>query len=152
MRQVAIGLAVLVCAGTAEAGTSVTVPAFWQRVAQCETGGRWDWGKYAGSASRRPGEGTRFEGGVGFYYGTWELWAGQLHVRFQHAWQAPPAVQVRVATWGLEHGGYWGCLHDGRVDPSGAPTFASLIRTARRKEAPHRPRGLDRLVRLFATV
>jgi hypothetical protein len=89
----------------APAQASVRVPAFWRALAQCETGGRWDWG-----ARHRPGEGHTFEGGLGFYYGTWTTWREQLGIAYVHAWQAPPAVQVRVAAWGLAHGGYWGCL------------------------------------------
>ena len=81
------------------------VPAFWRALAQCETGGRWDWG-----ARNRPGEGRTYEGGLGFYAATWTLWRVQVGVPYAHAWQAPPSVQVRVASWGLAHGGYWGCL------------------------------------------
>ena len=89
------------------AQASIRVPRFWRSLAQCETGGRWDWG-----ARHRPGEGHTFEGGLGFYYGTWTMWREQLGVSYVHAWQAPPAVQVRVAAWGLAHGGYWGCLRN----------------------------------------
>lgn len=35
-----------------------------------------------------------------------------LGVAYRFAWQAPPAIQVEVAAWGLAHGGYWGCLRD----------------------------------------
>ena len=78
---------------------------FWQAVATCETGGRWDWGRY-----RRPGEGTTYEGGVGFFRSSFQLWEHALGLRFAHAWQASPAVQVRVARYGLSVGGFWGCL------------------------------------------
>ena len=91
------------------------VPTFWERLATCETGHigtagdgrpRWDWG-----AHHRHLEGTRYEGGVGFYSGTWTLWAGELGLvrRYPHAYLAPPVVQVLVAEYGLAHGGYWGC-------------------------------------------
>jgi hypothetical protein len=88
------------------------MPVFWQRLAMCETGGRWDWGRYAHSASRRHLEGTRFEGGLGFSASTWQLWANAVHVldRYPHAWMAPPRVQVRVGAYGLRRGGSWGCL------------------------------------------
>jgi Transglycosylase-like domain len=89
----------------AQAGARV--PAFWRSLAQCETGGRWNWGEL-----HRPGEGPRYEGGLGFYAGTWTTWREQLGVRYVHAWQAPPSVQVEVAAWGLAHGGYWGCLRN----------------------------------------
>lgn len=84
------------------------VPAFWQRLADCETGGRWDWG-----SKHRPHEGHVYEGGLGFYWGTWKLWASHLKLYgiYRHAYLAPPAVQVRVARYGLAHGGYWGCFH-----------------------------------------
>jgi hypothetical protein len=81
------------------------VPAFWRSLAQCETGGRWDWG-----ARHRPGEGPRFEGGLGFYAGTWALWRERVGISFEPAYQAPPELQVVVAAWGLAHGGNWGCL------------------------------------------
>jgi hypothetical protein len=80
----------------------------WYAVARCETGGRWDWG-----AKRRPAEGHTYEGGVGFYWGTWRKWAGELGLlgRYPHAYLAPARVQIRVAQYGWERGGYWGCLH-----------------------------------------
>jgi hypothetical protein len=83
------------------------VVAFWERVAACETGSRWDWG-----ARRRPAEGSTYEGGPGFYYASWEMWARALGVygRYPHAYLAPKLVQVRVAQYGYERGGYWGCL------------------------------------------
>lgn len=79
----------------------------WKRVAQCETASRWNWG-----AEHRPGEGNLFEGGVGFAASTWRLWANRLHLleHFPHAYDAPAKVQMRVAEYGWEHGGYWGCL------------------------------------------
>ena len=91
---------------------AVHVPAFWQRLAACETGSRWDWGRYANTPQQRHLEGTRFEGGLGFAAVTWHAWARELRVlaEYPHAWMAPPEVQVRVAAYGLTHGGYWGCL------------------------------------------
>jgi len=84
---------------------SAGVPSFWRNLAHCETGGRWDWGE-----RHRPGEGHVFEGGLGFYASTWRMWSERLGISYRHAWQAPPSVQVLVASWGLAHGGYWGCL------------------------------------------
>ena len=72
------------------------------------------------------------------------LFGGALGVALAYA-----GVQALVAAWGLEHGGYWGCLHDGAVDPDGAPSFASLVKQA--AEAPL-PRGLRRVVRVLQSV
>lgn len=91
------------------------MPPFWWALGTCETGHigepgdgapRFDWGRY-----HRHLEGTLYEGFVGFAASTWRLWAGHVGVRYAHAWQAPPMVQVRVARYGLSVGGYWGCLH-----------------------------------------
>jgi hypothetical protein len=111
----AAGAALLVALGPAHAAVvqPPKVAAFWQRLAVCETGGRWDWGRFASSPRRRSLEGTRFEGGLGFAASTWREWAKAVRVvhRYPHAWMAPPHVQVEVAAYGLRHGGYWGCLH-----------------------------------------
>lgn len=109
MVGLAIGLLVCCPVGRA-AGRPVGVSPFWERVAICETGGLWNWGEY-----HRHLEGHTYEGGVGFYYGTWLLWAGKLGLaaRYPHAWMASPAIQARVAAYGLAHGGYWGSLHNG---------------------------------------
>ena len=106
-----VGLLGLVPVAAAEPASGVSV--FWQRLAQCETSGRWDWGKFARTSRRRSAEGTIFEGGLGFYAPTWRVWAKAVHVlsRYPHAWMAPPPVQVKVAAYGLRRGGYWGCLH-----------------------------------------
>ena len=99
---------VLACVLAAPAAASIQVAQvapFWRTLAQCETGGRWNWGEF-----HRPGEGTTYQGGLGFYAATWSTWREQLGVPFRFAWQAPAAVQVRVAAFGLAHGGYWGCL------------------------------------------
>jgi hypothetical protein len=79
--------------------------AFWKGVARCETGERWDWG----SQYRNP----IYEGGVGFATTTWRAWAAALGLlrRYPDAFDAPMLVQMRVAEYGLERGGYWGCLH-----------------------------------------
>ena len=101
----ALAVVVFACALGAPAGASAQVATFWRSLAHCETGGRWDWGKL-----HRPNEGHTFEGGLGFYAPTWTMWRRQLGLPYRHAWQAPPAAQVLVASWGLAHGGYWGCL------------------------------------------
>ena len=81
------------------------VPVFWQRLAHCETDGRWDWG-----ARRRPGEGGTFVGGLGIYAANWASWRTHVGVSGP-AWQATPADQVRVAEWGWRHErAWWGCF------------------------------------------
>lgn len=93
--------------------TSASVRAFWDRVAQCETGGDWQWGSQFSSPI--------YEGGVGFATSTWAAWirdpAAPWHrLRpwrwFEHAFEAPRLWQIAVAQFGLTvRGGYWGCLH-----------------------------------------
>lgn len=97
-----------VAQGTSQEEPAWTTAGFWDRVAACETGGRWDWG-----SRHRPAEGTTYEGGVGFYHGTWVAWAGavRLLARYPHAYQAPRLVQIAVAQYGYAHRGYWGCLN-----------------------------------------
>ena len=90
---------------------SAKVVAHWTAVAACETGGggppKWDWG-----SKHRPGEGTLFEGGVGFSAYMWKVWAGELGIlkRYPHAYDAPPFVQMQVAEYGVETDHVtWGC-------------------------------------------
>jgi hypothetical protein len=87
---------------------------YWTAVASCETGSggppKWDWG-----SKHRPGEGTLFEGGVGFSAGVWQIWAGELGLLklYQHAYNAPALVQIRVADYGAKvHNAHWGCGGD----------------------------------------
>jgi hypothetical protein len=84
---------------------------YWTGVASCETGAggppKWDWG-----SKHRSGEGTLFEGGVGFSAGVWQSWATELGLikLYPHAYDAPPLVQIRVAQYGFTiHGARWGC-------------------------------------------
>jgi hypothetical protein len=75
--------------------------AYWDRVADCETGSTWR------------GLGATYQGGLGFYWATWDWWARELglQARYPDAGLAPRLVQIRVAKYGrLEHRGYWGCL------------------------------------------
>jgi hypothetical protein len=102
---VTIWLAALLEAAKASGPATV---AFWDRVAQCETGGRWDWG-----SKTRPGEGHSYEGGVGFASSTWTAWATDLHLAWlwPRAYMAPRLVQIAVAQMGYEvHRGWWGCF------------------------------------------
>lgn len=67
---------------------SQCIPWPWDALAECESGGRWD---YNGSSG--------FDGGLQFLPSTW-VTASQLigvNSRYQFAWQAPAIVQVRVA-------------------------------------------------------
>ena len=100
-----ITAAAIACVLATPASASTQIPKFWRTLAHCETGGRWNWGEY-----RRPNEGPTYQGGLGFYAGTWTEWRRALGLRYRYAWQAPPLVQVQVAAFGLAHGGFWGCL------------------------------------------
>ena len=105
----------LASAAAAHAGSlqplSAKAVRHWTSVAACETGGggppKWDWG-----SKHRPGEGTVFEGGVGFSAQMWKVWAGELGIltQFPHAYDAPPLVQMQVAEYGVrtDHA-TWGC-------------------------------------------
>ena len=106
-RRVRATVAALAAAVQTAAAGAAPLPPFWQALAVCETGGRWDWG-----ARHRHLEGRQYEGGLGFYAGTWRAWAGAVGVlhRYPHAYLAPARVQVRVGRYGLARGGYWGCL------------------------------------------
>lgn len=103
-------LSALVLASVARpSGDTRGVTPFWAAVAQCETGSTWNWG-----APGAKNAGGSYQGGVGFYASTWTAWATELRLvkRWPHAYMAPPAVQVRVASYGLRvHRGSWGCLH-----------------------------------------
>lgn len=99
-------VALLLC-GRSPAATPGVSP-FWAAVAQCETGSTWNWG-----APGAPNAGGTYQGGPGFYYGTWTTWAKALGLaaRYPHAYNAPPAVQARVAHYGYTvKDGYWGCI------------------------------------------
>src|SRR5215471_5704172 len=63
--------------------------AYWDRVAACETGGRWR------------GLGATYQGGLGIYAATWDWWAGELGLerRYPDAGDAPRLVQIRVADY-----------------------------------------------------
>lgn len=77
--------------------------ALWVADAVCETGSNPpNWRFHVGV----------YEGGIAFYHGTWDWWKRYVPAarRFDGAWQAPPWVQARVAQWGLDHYGRWGCL------------------------------------------
>jgi hypothetical protein len=95
----------LVRAAAAEASSSAPLTrstiAFWDRVAQCETGSDWR------------GLGSTYQGGLGIYASTWDSWATELglEARYPDAGDAPRLVQIRVADYGRRvHRGYWGCL------------------------------------------
>lgn len=104
MKQALIALVVvvslvLVAAASARTLTPQQVK-YWTAIAACETGGNWAM------------SGSTYEGGVGFYVGTWRWWASELGLlgRYPHAYMAPRLVQMQVAQMGLErHNGYWGC-------------------------------------------
>ena len=87
--------------GEAARRLSPATIAFWDRVAYCETGSRWG------------GLGSTYQGGLGFYYTTWNWWASELGLlaRYPDAGDAPRLVQIQVADYGRRvHHGYWGCI------------------------------------------
>jgi hypothetical protein len=81
---------------------SRTTVAYWQRLAQCETGSRWS------------GLGSTFQGGLGIWWGNWDRWTAILGLSgYQDAGDAPPLVQIRVADWAYRNDSprpYWGCM------------------------------------------
>jgi hypothetical protein len=117
-RRLALQAAAILGLASAAAAHAGGLPALsakavqhWTAVAACETGSggppKWDWG-----SKHRPGEGTVFEGGVGFSAYMWKVWAGQLGIltKYPHAYDAPPLVQMQVAEYGYrtDHAA-WGC-------------------------------------------
>lgn len=86
--------------GRATGALTPSTVRYWDGVARCETGGDW----------RAPG--PTYQGGVGFYWATWDWWARELGLlrRYPDAHLAPRLVQIRVADYGRRiHRGYWGC-------------------------------------------
>jgi len=89
-----------VAAHEAQGGLPPSTVAYWDRVAECETHSTWR------------GLGHTYQGGLGFYWSTWDWWARELGLLRQYpdAGLAPRLVQIRVADYGRRvHGGYWGC-------------------------------------------
>jgi hypothetical protein len=85
----------------AEGSLPASTVEFWDAVARCETGSRWQ------------GLGSTYQGGLGIYWSTWDWWAKELGLwsQFPDAGMAPRLVQIRVADYGRRvHRGYWGCL------------------------------------------
>lgn len=114
-------IAVLASIAVLFSGTHISLPqstiAYWKKIGACETGhiglpsdgpARWDWG-----SKNRRSEGRTYQGGVGFYHGTWDWWAKELkiHSRYPEAYKAPMLIQIMVADYGWKkHRGYWGCM------------------------------------------
>jgi hypothetical protein len=124
-------LAALSCFATSAPLAHAGIPQFWQRLAHCETAGRWDWG-----AEHRAGEGSTFVGGLGIYEPNWEAW--QAHVGVSGpAWQATPAEQVRVAAWGWVHTrAWWGCFREIGTPDADATAVLTVLTSVRRGDAP----------------
>jgi Transglycosylase-like domain len=93
---------IVVCLGLLSSSTSEARSINWYRVAACETHYNWD------------AAGT-YQGGLGFYYKTWDWWAGELGFSaYRSAGDAPPWVQIQVAQYGYsKYHGYWGCIAHG---------------------------------------
>lgn len=88
----------------AEREASSGIPdSYWDRMAQCETGGDWTM------------VGSRYSGGLGFYNGTWDSFGGREFAA--KAGQATREQQIIVANRVANDVGIsgWGCLsHVGR--------------------------------------
>jgi hypothetical protein len=85
-----------------EAGSGIP-DGYWDRMAQCETGGDWTM------------VGSRYSGGLGFYNGTWDSFGGREFAA--RAGQATREQQIIVANRVADEVGLsgWGCLgHVGR--------------------------------------
>lgn len=84
------------------------LPVGWYRLFVCETRMDWRWGS---QFSR-----SRYEGAPGFYSGTWDAYKPAGFP--DHAWQASPKQQYRVARIVAGRVGLsaWGCYrHNGWV-------------------------------------
>ena len=110
-------LAVLCWSALAARVANASVPAFWLRLAHCETDSRWNWG-----AEHRAGEGSTFVGGLGIYEPNWDAWKVHVDVAGP-AWSATPEEQARVAAWGwLHERAWWGCFSE-----TGIPDARALV-------------------------
>jgi len=96
--------AALATLARAEREAQAGIPdAYWDRMAQCETGGDWSM------------VGPRYSGGLGFYNGTWDSFGGREFAA--RAGQATREQQIVVANRVANDVGLsgWGCLgHVGR--------------------------------------
>jgi hypothetical protein len=84
------------------------VSALWTADAICETGKNPpNWQFHVGV----------YQGGIAFWYGTWDSWKKNVAgaSAYADADQAPPWLQARVAQWGLDNVGRWGCLFHANV-------------------------------------
>lgn len=97
---------------TANAKLSQATLKYWIGVGRCEQRGNGIFGVQWNFP------GPKYQGGLGFYSGTWDWWASELNPggrsvlsRFPNAGDAPWRVQIWVADYGLKtHNGYWGCI------------------------------------------
>jgi hypothetical protein len=88
----------------AENEASSGIPdSFWDRMAQCETGGNWSM------------VGSRYSGGLGFYNGTWDSFGGrEFAARAGRATREQQIIVANRVANGVGLSG-WGCLsHVGR--------------------------------------
>lgn len=101
MKQALIALVVVVSFAIVSAA-SARPSSWWDRLAQCETGGTWS------------GLGSTYQGGLGVWYGNWDRWARHfgLSARYPDAGDAPRSVQIQLASWAYYNERprpYWGC-------------------------------------------
>lgn len=79
-------------------GTKTTAPTglVWDRLAKCETGGRW-----------HANTGNGYYGGLQFSAGTWKTAASKVGVSAPYAHLASKSEQIKAATW-LQKNSGWG--------------------------------------------
>jgi len=102
MKQALIALAVAFVLGVVITPASGARSSWWDRLAACETGSRWE------------GLGSTYQGGLGVWYGNWDRWARRfgLSARYPDAGDAPRSVQIALASWAYYNERprpYWGC-------------------------------------------
>ncbi|GAA4856302.1 transglycosylase family protein [Saccharopolyspora cebuensis] len=98
VRRSAAAAALLVCAGTATATTAqAQAPApdrVWDRLAECESGGRW-----------ALDSGNGYYGGLQFSRGTWSAYGGAEHAHYPHRATRQQQIAIAERLLGAE-GGY----------------------------------------------
>jgi hypothetical protein len=97
MLALAVIIVTLLVITLLEAARAVAADGYWDRLAACETHGRWHQ------------RGSVYVGGLGIYWRNWQQWADELGIH-KAAWVATREEQIAVARWGrMTDHAYWGC-------------------------------------------